>query len=60
MKFSRSEDFNYSGYMESMANDWSPETGFQSQLLKLNINSYPRSGVGMSEIGKLNAKPKKH
>lgn len=46
-KSSRSEDFNDSDYMESMANDWTPETGFQSERLKLNKDSYPRPGVGM-------------
>lgn len=32
--------------METMANDWNPETGFQNEELKLNKESYPKPAVG--------------
>lgn len=38
--------------MESMANDWSPETGFQSNELKHSKYGYPRPGLGSGkELG---------
>lgn len=43
---SRSEEFNDSDYMETMANDWSPETGFISEELKLKRDSYPKPAIG--------------
>lgn len=44
--FSSTEELDEE-YDFEMANRWTPETGFKSQQLKINIDSYPRPGVGM-------------
>ncbi|XP_031626136.1 pickpocket protein 28-like [Contarinia nasturtii] len=46
LEYNRSEELNDNDYLESMANDWNPETGFGSKDLKLNKDSYPRPGAG--------------
>lgn len=43
---SSSGQFNEIGYSDELANDWTPETGFRSQELKKNPNSFPQAGIG--------------
>lgn len=45
--FSRSENFQDSDYLESMANEWTPETSFSSELLRKHKDGYPRPGLGI-------------
>lgn len=44
--FSRSENFGSSDTMERMANIWTPESGFQSKILKEHKDGYPRASLG--------------
>lgn len=45
--FSRSENFQDSDYLESMANEWTPETSFRSEILRKHKDGYPRPGLGI-------------
>lgn len=45
---SRSENFRDDEYMEMMANNWTPETGFHSDELKNHEDGYPRPGSGLN------------
>lgn len=43
---SSSEQFGEIGNFDELANDWTPETGFRSEELKKNPNSFPQAGIG--------------
>lgn len=47
--FSRSENFHDNDYLESMANEWTPETGFGSEKLRKHKDGYPKPGIGIEK-----------
>lgn len=54
MNFSRSENFHDSDYLESMANEWTPEKSFRSEKLRKHKDGYPKPGLGI-EVSKIPA-----
>lgn len=46
LNFSRSENFQDSDYLEKMANEWTPETSFGSEMLRKHKDGFPKPGLG--------------
>lgn len=44
--------FQNNEYLETMANEWTPETGFHSDALRKHKDGYPKAGIGIEYMAK--------